>query len=103
MNRFTRRTVLKLGAAATAGAWLLPSAGRADGARHGMSLFGDLKYGPDFPHFDYVNPDAPKGGRMVLSAPTWYFNQNPQTFNTLNGYVTRGDARAARRSSRSTA
>src|SRR5207248_7920158 len=28
----------------------------------GMSLFGDLKYGPDFQHFDYVNPDAPKGG-----------------------------------------
>ena len=28
-------------------------------ATHGMSLFGDLKYGPDFKHFDYVNPDAP--------------------------------------------
>ena len=27
-----------------------------------------------------------------MSAPTWDFNQNPQTFNTLNGYVTRGDA-----------
>ena len=29
---------------------------------HGMTLFGKLKYRPDFKHFDYVNPDAPKGG-----------------------------------------
>ena len=31
---------------------------------HGISVFGDLKYGPDFEHFDYVNPDAPQGGTM---------------------------------------
>ena len=45
---------------------LLPVfAGAAHGAAtHGMSLFGDLKYGPDFKHFDYVNPDAPKGGTV---------------------------------------
>lgn len=30
--------------------------------RHGLSLFGDLKYPAGFPRFDYVNPDAPKGG-----------------------------------------
>jgi microcin C transport system substrate-binding protein len=30
--------------------------------RHGLSLFGDLKYPADFKRFDYVNPDAPKGG-----------------------------------------
>ena len=34
-------------------------------SRHGLSVFGELKYAPDFKHFDYVNPDAPKGGRMV--------------------------------------
>jgi len=34
----------------------------------GMSLFGDLKYGPDFQHFYYANPDAPKGGTMRLFA-----------------------------------
>jgi microcin C transport system substrate-binding protein len=35
--------------------------------RHGLSLFGDLKYPADFKRFDYVNPDAPKGGiaRMI--------------------------------------
>ncbi len=29
---------------------------------YGYAVFGPLKYGPDFAHFDYVNPDAPKGG-----------------------------------------
>ena len=48
----------------------------------GMSLFGDLKYGPDFKHFDYVNPDAPKGGVMRLSAIG--------TFDTLNPFVVKG-------------
>ncbi|PSJ59093.1 extracellular solute-binding protein [Kumtagia ephedrae] len=59
---------------------------------HGLSAFGDLKYGPDFTHFDYVNPDAPKGGLFSFSPPNWLFNQNPQTFNTLNSFVPRGDA-----------
>ncbi len=31
---------------------------------HGLSIWGELKYGPDFKHFDYVNPDAPKGGSI---------------------------------------
>src|SRR5437870_3748131 len=48
----------------------------------GMSLFGDLKYGPDFGHFDYVNPDAPKGGTMRLYAIG--------TFDTLNPFVVKG-------------
>jgi len=33
---------------------------------HGIAFFHDLKYPPDFPHLDYLNPDAPKGGRLVL-------------------------------------
>src|SRR5271166_3781774 len=48
----------------------------------GMSLFGDLKYGPDFKHFDYANPDAPKGGTMRLFAIG--------TFDTLNPFVVKG-------------
>jgi microcin C transport system substrate-binding protein len=52
------------------------------GATHGMSLFGDLKYGPDFQHFDYVNPDAPKGGTMRYSAIG--------TFDTLNPFIIKG-------------
>ncbi len=35
---------------------------------HGLSLIHDLKYGPDFSHFEYLNPHAPKGGDLVLSA-----------------------------------
>jgi microcin C transport system substrate-binding protein len=32
--------------------------------RHAVSLFGDVKYPADFRRFDYVNPDAPKGGTV---------------------------------------
>jgi microcin C transport system substrate-binding protein len=59
---------------------------------HGLSAFGDLKYGPDFQHFDYVDPDAPKGGTFNFQPPNWVYNQNVQTFNTLNSFVARGDA-----------
>lgn len=60
--------------------------------RHGMSYFGDLKYPSDFKHFDYVNPAAPKGGRLVTTPAQWAHNQNPSTFNTLNTLILRGDA-----------
>lgn len=60
--------------------------------RHGLSFFGDLKYPPDFRHFDYVNPAAPKGGRFSSVAAQWFFNQNPNTFNTLNTLILKGDA-----------
>ena len=45
--------------------------------RHGLSLFGDLKYPPGFRHFDYVNPQAPKGGgvRFVALGTFDNFNQ----------------------------
>ena len=59
---------------------------------YGISPFGDLKYGPDFTHFDYASPDAPKGGTFNFSVPNWGFNQSVLTFNTLNSFVPRGDA-----------
>jgi len=49
----------------------------AHAATHGLSLFGDLKYPPDFQHFDYVNPQAPKGGTMRYSAIGTFDNLNP--------------------------
>ncbi|MBC2884087.1 ABC transporter substrate-binding protein [Ochrobactrum sp. CM-21-5] len=61
-------------------------------ALHGLSAFGELKYGPDFTHFDYANPDAPKGGTFKLAPSTWLWNQNVQTFNTLNTFIFKGDA-----------
>ncbi|WP_027579206.1 extracellular solute-binding protein [Bradyrhizobium sp. Ai1a-2] len=44
--------------------------------RHALSLFGDVKYAADFKHFDYVNPDAPKGGtvRSILIGTFDNFN-----------------------------
>jgi microcin C transport system substrate-binding protein len=54
--------------------------------RHGLSAFGDLKYQADFSHFDYVNPDAPKGGRLA-TMPTSSIN----TFNEFNQFILRGD------------
>ncbi|MEL7274556.1 MAG: extracellular solute-binding protein [Pseudomonadota bacterium] len=59
---------------------------------HGLSAFGDLKYGPDYTHFEYLNPDAPKGGTMNFGIPNWAFNQNPQTFDTFNTLVLKGNA-----------
>jgi microcin C transport system substrate-binding protein len=54
--------------------------------RHGISAFGELKYKPDFKHFDYVNPSAPKGGRMALVGPGGVI-----TFDTFNGFILKGD------------
>ena len=59
---------------------------------HGLSIFGDLKYPAGFTHFDYVNAHAPKGGRMNFQPPNWIYNQSPQTFNTLNSFVLKGDS-----------
>jgi hypothetical protein len=54
---------------------------------HGLSSFGELKYPADFAHFDYVNPQAPKGG--VLSH-TGY--ASAETFDTFNPYIIKGTA-----------
>lgn len=90
-----RRDFLALGAAAAASA-LLPGkafAATPTGTKlHGLSAFGDLKYKADFSYFDYVNPNAPKGGAMNFSPPNWMFNQSPLTFNTLSSFALKGDA-----------
>ena len=59
---------------------------------HGMSAFGDLAYPPDFQHFRYVDPAAPKGGVFSQIGPDRQFNQNFLTFNSLNSYILKGDA-----------
>jgi microcin C transport system substrate-binding protein len=45
--------------------------------RHGLSLYGDLKYKPGFKHFDYVNPNAPKAGVVRETALGTFDNFNP--------------------------
>ena len=53
---------------------------------HGISAFGELKYPADFPHFDYVNPDAPQGGTMSFRG----FLAS-QTFDSLNYFILQGE------------
>jgi microcin C transport system substrate-binding protein len=60
---------------------LAPAAGQEKAPetlwRHGMSLLGDLKYPAGFKHFNYVNPNAPKGGTVRLTGFGTYDNFNP--------------------------
>jgi len=78
-------------------AWLLalalaaPGAGHADAApedgwRHALALHGEPRYGPGFSHFDYADPDAPKGGEARLA--------QIGTFDSLNPFILKGVAAA---------
>ncbi|HRD50770.1 MAG TPA: extracellular solute-binding protein [Candidatus Contendobacter sp.] len=53
---------------------------------HGVALHGQLKYGPEFSHFDYVNPNAPKGGEARFAAIG--------SFDTFNPFNIKGQAAA---------
>jgi len=79
-----RRTLLQLTAAAGAAGLPLSIQNSVQAQevewRHGLSLFGDLKYPASFNHFDYVNPDAPKGGRARLFSVGSFDSLNPYTF-----------------------
>src|SRR5215510_16026100 len=66
--------VLALLVAAAAPAW---ARSESAPATHGLSIHGDLKYPPDFKHFAYVNPKAPKGGSVTLAAIGTFDNLNP--------------------------
>ena len=93
--KLSRRRALSLfasAAAAAAASSRVISASAQNADRHGMSAFGDLKYPPDFPHFSYVNPNAPKGGMFSQIGPNRQFNQSFQTFNSLNSFILKGDA-----------
>lgn len=70
----------------------LLSAHAASSTTHGFSSFGELKYPSDFAHFDYVNPEAPKGGTLSHIGPNVQFNQSFLSFDTLNSYILKGDA-----------
>ena len=78
--RPTRRSLVGSGLVAAISPILdrfgLPFAGAASAQQnnaerdwqHALSLFGELKYSPNFKHFDYVNPSAPKGGGVRMIA-----------------------------------
>src|ERR1700745_3501485 len=97
MIKFSRRGLLKLGASVLAG-WRGSDRGVSEARAaemiesHGLSAFGDLAYPPDFSHFRYANPDAPKGGVFSQIGPDRLYNQNFLTFNSLNTFILKGDA-----------
>jgi microcin C transport system substrate-binding protein len=66
--------VVLAAALAVAPAWPRPAGAETT---HGLSIHGDLKYPPGFPHFAYVNPAAPKGGDVRLAATGTFDNLNP--------------------------
>ncbi|MHA6266016.1 extracellular solute-binding protein [Aliiroseovarius sp. CAU 1755] len=68
---------------------LIPLTARAEETiiSHAYSYFGTPKYGADFPHLDYVNPDAPKGGEIVIASESG-------TFDSFNPYARKGVAGA---------
>ena len=73
--------VLSFAAAAVALAGGMAAPARAEPA-HGFAVLGTLKYPAGFPHFDYSNPDAPKGGNVRLWAQGG--------FDTLNPFILKG-------------
>src|SRR5947199_3803175 len=93
MAKLTRRNVLRIGIGLAGAASLLPAGAAGEGGTeaHGLSVFGDLKYPPDFHHFDYVNLTAPKGGMFSTIPSVRTNNQSYQTFNSLNAYILKGE------------
>jgi microcin C transport system substrate-binding protein len=59
---------------------------QGSGPQHAIAMYGDVKYPADFTHFDYANPDAPKGGTLALSASG--------TFDSLNPFILKGSPAA---------
>jgi len=55
--------------------------------RHGLSVFGTLKYPATFSNFDYAEPNAPKGGRLSMIGTS-----GVTTFNSFNGFIYKGQA-----------
>ncbi|MCP5072682.1 MAG: hypothetical protein GY947_05215, partial [Rhodobacteraceae bacterium] len=53
---------------------------------HGISTFGELKYPANFPHFDYVNPDAPQGGTISFLG-----TGASGTYDSLNPFILKGE------------
>ena len=63
--------------------------------RHGISYLAPLRYGPDFTHFAYTNPEAPKGGTMRVARMGTFDNYNgiveigrvPDGYGVTEGFV----------------
>jgi len=88
----SRRQALAITLGAAGAATILKRPAVADDPEvHGISAFGDLKYQPDFHHFDYVDPAAPKGGLFSQQVTSRGYNGSFLTFNSLNSYILKGE------------
>lgn len=65
----------------------LPAYGEEPQPRHGIAMHGEAAYSKGFTHFNYVNPDAPKGGAIRMAVVA-------NGFDSLNPFVIRGVAAA---------
>ena len=65
---------------------LAPAGATAEGPKHGLSAFGELKYPADFKNFEWVNPDAPKGGRLSTIGTA-----ARTSFDSFNTFILKGD------------
>lgn len=74
MKPIFRLALMALAGLALAGS---PAAAQDGAWQHATSLIGEPKYPPGFAHFDYVNPDAPKGGTVRLSVTGSFDTFNP--------------------------
>ncbi|WP_414694333.1 extracellular solute-binding protein [Paraburkholderia sp.] len=81
-QRFAR-LLASVAVALAFGALAMPSAH----AVHAIAQYGEPKYPQGFAHFDYVNPDAPKGGTLVLANP-----DRLTSFDKFNPFTLRGNA-----------
>jgi microcin C transport system substrate-binding protein len=82
MIHFSRRSLLKLAAFLPAAKIAHVSVTAAEDMtfKHALTLFDDVKYPAGFKHFDYVNPQAPKGGKVRFGAVGSFDSLNPYTF-----------------------
>ncbi len=70
---------------------LSPGISRAEITKaHAIALYGEPKYPADFIHFDYVNPKAPKGGKVRLMGHGAFDTLNPYTLKGISPFTTRG-------------
>jgi microcin C transport system substrate-binding protein len=79
----SRRQMMQMALLAPAASMPIQAFAEERQFRYAVTMFETLKYPPNFPHFDYVNPNAPKGGRLRLG--------ELGSFDSLNPYTLKGD------------
>ena len=87
MGRCGRSSSLCWLAGILLGAWTLPAFAADPAPSHGLAIYGDLAYPADFKHFEYVNPDAPKGGKLRQGVAE-------STFDSFNPWIIKGNPAA---------